>query len=225
MEQKTIIELNNVTKHFSDKAGNFTILENVDVQIKEGEKVAIVGPSGSGKSTLLSLFAGLDMPTQGEIIVDGVSLSKLNEQELADYRNKTIGIIFQSFELISPFTVQENIETPLLLSGVRNDNKVRDLIGRVGLSERSNNIPKTLSGGEKQRVAIARALVNNPKVILADEPTGSLDRETGKKVLDLLLEEIGEEKKTLIIITHDLSIAEKMDRVFEVKNKTLHEKR
>ncbi|MDQ5962562.1 MAG: putative transport system ATP-binding protein [Patescibacteria group bacterium] len=223
-DKKTIIELNNVAKHFSDKAGNFTILEHVNIHIKEGEKVAIVGPSGSGKSTLLSLFAGLDVPTQGEIVVDGVLLSKLNEQELADYRNKTIGIIFQSFELISPFTVKENIETPLLLSGVRNDGKVRDLIGRVGLSERSNNIPKTLSGGEKQRVAIARALVNNPKVILADEPTGSLDRETGKKVLELLLEEIGEEKKTLIIITHDLSIAEKMDRVFEVKNKTLHEK-
>lgn len=225
MEQRTIIELRGVGKHFSDKAGDFTIIQDVNLSIKEGEKVAIIGPSGSGKSTLLSLFAGLDMPTQGEIIVDGVLLSKLNESELAEYRNKTIGIIFQSFELISPFTVKENVETPLLLSGVRNESKVKDLISRVGLSERSGNIPKTLSGGEKQRVAIARALVNNPKVILADEPTGSLDRETGRKVLELLLEEIGEEKKTLIIITHDLTIAEKMDRVFEVKNKTIHEKR
>lgn len=220
-----IIELRNVSKHFSDDAGNFTILENITITVHEGEKVAIVGPSGSGKSTLLSLFAGLDTPTTGEIIVDGLSLSRLDEQELARYRNETIGIIFQSFELISPFTVKENVETPILLSGEKNTHRVNDLIARVGLSSRSANIPKTLSGGEKQRVAIARALANNPKVILADEPTGSLDRETGKKVLELLLEEIGEEKKTLIIITHDLSIAEKMDRVFEVANKTLHERR
>ena len=222
--KKIILELKDVSKHFFDSSGTLVILEHVNMTIFEGEKVAIVGPSGSGKSTLLSLLAGLDKPTHGELHVDGVSLFHVNEQSLALYRNKTIGIIFQSFELISSFTVEENITTPLDLSHKKNESRVTELLSRVGLSERKHNFPKTLSGGEKQRVAIARALVNNPKLILADEPTGNLDRETGSKILSLLFEEVEQEKKTLIIITHDLTITEKMDRVFELKDKTLHEK-
>lgn len=223
-EKKIILELKNISKHFSDKVGVFTILENVNAVIYEGEKVAIIGPSGSGKSTLLSLLAGLDVPNGGEIIAEGKSMSGLSEKKLAAYRNETIGIIFQSFELVSPFTVKENVEIPLLLSGKHTSSRVDSLIARVGLSERKDFFPRTLSGGEKQRTAIARALANNPKIILADEPTGSLDRATGSKVLDLLFEEINHEKKTFIIITHDTTIAEKMDRIFELRDKQLHEK-
>jgi len=222
--KKIILELRNISKHFNDKTRDFSILEDVNAIIYEGEKVAIIGPSGSGKSTLLSLLAGLDVPTGGEILNEGKSMRGLNEKELAKYRNETIGIIFQSFELVSPFTVKENVEIPLLLSGKNNSNRVDSLIERVGLRERSDFFPRTLSGGEKQRTAIARALANNPKIILADEPTGSLDRVTGGKVLDLLFEEINEEKKTFIIITHDSVIANKMDRIFELKDKKLHEK-
>ena len=222
--KKAILELRNISKSFGDKTGEFSILENVNAVIYEGEKVAIVGPSGSGKSTLLSLLAGLDIPTGGEILNEGNVMTGLTEKELAHYRNQTIGIIFQSFELVSPFTVKENIEIPLLLSGKNNPTRVDSLIARVGLSERSDFFPRTLSGGEKQRTAIARALVNNPKIILADEPTGSLDRETGNRVLDLLLEGVNKEKKTLIIITHDSTISGKMDRVFEIQDKRLHEK-
>ena len=222
--KKIILELRNISKHFHDTTGDFSILENVNAVIYEGEKIAIVGPSGSGKSTLLSLLAGLDTPSGGEILNEGKSMAKLTEKDMARYRNETIGIIFQSFELVSPFTVKENIEIPLLLSGNNNSSRIESLIARVGLSERKDFYPRTLSGGEKQRTAIARALANNPKIILADEPTGSLDSSTGGKVLDLLFEEINEQKKTFIIITHDSSIANKMDRVFELRDKTLHEK-
>lgn len=222
--KKIILELRNISKHFHDTTGDFSILENVNAVIYEGEKIAIVGPSGSGKSTLLSLLAGLDTPSGGEILNEGKSMAKLTEKDMARYRNETIGIIFQSFELVSPFTVKENIEIPLLLSGNNNSSRIESLIARVGLSERKDFYPRTLSGGEKQRTAIARALANNPKIILADEPTGSLDSVTGGKVLDLLFEEINEQKKTFIIITHDSSIANKMDRIFELRDKTLHEK-
>ncbi len=223
-----LLLLKNVSKVFTDQREPLTILENVSFSVYEGEKVAIIGPSGSGKSTLLALLAGLDTPTQGEILVRGVALASHDEASLAKYRNTTIGIIFQSFELITPFTVRENIETPLLIAKERdvekNEKRVSELIKRIGLEEREKSFPATLSGGEKQRVAIARALSRAPNIILADEPTGSLDRVTGALVLDLLLEQVSREKRTLIIITHDISIADKMDRVLVVENKTVHER-
>ncbi len=231
-----LLELKNVSKVFTDQKEPLTILENVSFTVSEGEKVAIIGPSGSGKSTLLALLAGLDTPTSGEILVSGVPLASHDEKALSFYRNTTVGIIFQSFELVTPFTVRENIETPLLIAGekarekdgkkndTKNEERVEELLSRVGLSERANSFPATLSGGEKQRVAIARALSRTPPIILADEPTGSLDRVTGAKVLDLLLEQVSKEKRTLIIITHDISIADKMDRVLVVENKTVHER-
>jgi putative ABC transport system ATP-binding protein len=219
-----ILQLKNVSKTFTDQKEPLTILENVSFSLFEGEKVAIIGPSGSGKSTLLALLAGLDAPTAGEILVRGVPLASHDEKALAEYRNTTIGIIFQSFELVSPFTVRENVETPLLIASKSNDARVTELVNRVGLLERENSFPATLSGGEKQRVAIARALSHEPAIILADEPTGSLDRNTGGKVLELLLEEVSREGRTLVIITHDISIADKMDRVLVVENKTVHER-
>lgn len=218
------IQLTGIGKSFTTPEGTLEILRNLNVDIQREEKVAIVGPSGSGKSTLLSLLAGLDVPTAGDIVIDGAHLATLDEKSLATYRNQKIGIIFQSFELIVPFTVEENIRAPLDISAKVDPVRVHELIQRMGLTERKDAYPQTLSGGEKQRVAIARALVNNPSIILADEPTGSLDRVTGQAVLDLLLEEVSREHKTLLIITHDTDIAERMDRVLTLKDTHLIEK-
>ncbi len=223
--QEPHVSLRNVAKSFRVNNEDISVLEDVTADIHETETVAIVGPSGSGKSTLLSLLAGLDTPTSGEVAVQGRTLHTMSERAMAEYRNKEIGIIFQSFELITPFNVSENIQAPLDLAGVKRHERVDTLIERVGLTHRRDAYPRTLSGGEKQRVAIARALVNDPKLVLADEPTGSLDHHTGKAVLELLLEEVRRENKTLIIITHDRAIAEQMDRVLELRDGTLYEDR
>jgi ABC-type lipoprotein export system ATPase subunit len=217
------IVLTGVGKTFSTPVGTLEILRGVGATVHREEKIAIIGPSGSGKSTLLSLLAGLDKPTSGEILVDGASIGALDERALAHYRNKTIGIIFQAFELIVPFTVEENVSAPLDIARAKDPQRVADLIERVGLAHRRRAYPETLSGGERQRVAIARALVHGPSIVLADEPTGSLDRTTGHAVLDLLLEEVDREHTTLIIITHDQEIAKRMDRVFVLTDKQLIE--
>ena len=224
---KPIVTVKNITKIFNQNTKEpRSILKNVYFSINEGEKVAIVGPSGSGKSTLLSLLAGLDRATQGEIEVAGKKIENLNDKEMSVFRNQDISIIFQSFELIAPFTTSENISAPLDIRGEQISNEdLNDIISSVGLLHRKNAFPATLSGGEKQRTAIARSLFSDAKVILADEPTGSLDRVTGESVLALLLSEVENRKKTLIIITHDMSIASRMDRVFKVENGTLHEQK
>ncbi len=218
------VTLRDVGKSFNTPSGPLEILAGINITINREEKIAIIGPSGSGKSTLLSLLAGLDTPTTGDISINGTHLASFDERALAEYRNKSIGIIFQSFELIVPFTVEENISAPLDIAYRSDPGRVHDLIERVGLTERKDAFPHTLSGGEKQRAAIARALINNPDLILADEPTGSLDRVTGATILDLLLEEVAREHKTLIIITHDQEIAARMDRVFVVHDKQLNER-
>ena len=227
MNKNTIIKIQNLKKEFTDVNPALVIFENTNLEIKQGEKIAIIGSSGSGKSTLLSLLAGLDKASQGEIYVKDTLINTLTENQLSDYRNREIAIIFQSFELINPFTALENVRAPLdIRGGISNkeiENTVKTLLADVGLSERKSSFPNTLSGGEKQRVAIARALASNTDIILADEPTGSLDRTTGDMVLDLLLREVEKRSKTLIIITHDMKIAEKMDRIFELKDKNLHE--
>jgi len=223
----SIVKLSNVTKTFKTPTGDLVILENVNLEVKRGEKVAIVGPSGSGKSTLLSLLGLLDTESSGEILIDNIKTASLSEDNLAKLRNEKIGFVFQDFELINPFTVSENVAVPVEISHMSKSEVkagVSELIDKVGMSHRAEALPKTLSGGEKQRVAIARALINKPDLILADEPTGSLDRENGQKVLDLLLSSVTEGKKALIIITHDEAIAARMDRVFEIKNKSLHER-
>lgn len=225
MHQAPIIQLNNVSKRFQSSSGEITILKDVSFSVLPGEKVAIIGPSGSGKSTALSLIGLLDTPTTGDITIDGKSVASMSEQELARFRNEKIGFIFQSFELISPFSVEENIAAPLDI-GEKTISK-EDLaksIADVQLTERAHALPYTLSGGEKQRVAIARALVHKPALILADEPTGSLDRATGERVLKLLLDLVDEHNTTIIIITHDETIASRMDRVFEIKDKSLYER-
>jgi putative ABC transport system ATP-binding protein len=220
-----ILAVNNVSKKFSLQSGEITILDNVSFSIKKGEKVAIIGPSGSGKSTLLSLIGLLDVPTSGTIELAGQVTETLSEVEQAKLRNEKIGFIFQSFELIAPFTVNENVSAPLEIGSTPVDqSKLDDLIKHLGLTERKNQLPLTLSGGEKQRVAIARALARTPDLLLADEPTGSLDRATGERVLALLLAAVEQVDTTLVVITHDETIASRMDRVFEIKDKGIHER-
>lgn len=226
MELKEIIlKLENVSKTFEAVNGKLPILQGVSFAINRGEKVAIIGPSGSGKSTLLSLIGLLDTPTQGSIEVAGVKTDRLSESEQALFRNREIGFIFQSFELISPFTVVENITAPLEIGNkIVSAEAISTLTKKLGLSERISALPQTLSGGEKQRVAIGRALVNAPALVLADEPTGSLDRATGERVLSLLIEAVDKVNGTLVIITHDESIANRMGRVLELKENTIHER-
>lgn len=225
ISRKVILDVKNLSKSFQTSRGDISILENTTFKIFAGERIAFVGPSGSGKSTLLSLIGLLDTATAGSVVIDGIDTNTLSENRLADFRNKRIGFIFQGFELISPFTVEENIKAPVEIGRNRVDRRlVSSLIEEVGLSHRRESLPATLSGGEKQRVAIARAISNDPDIILADEPTGSLDRDTGEKVLSLLLNTIELKSKTLIIITHDESIAKRMDRVFEIKDRSVHER-
>lgn len=225
VEKKPLLEVRDVSKSFNTSRGEISILKSASFTVNQGEKVAIVGPSGSGKSNLLSLIGLLDNPNKGSISISGIETATLSENELAVFRNKRIGFVFQAFELISPFTVTENISTPIEISKQDVDGEViSKLINEVGLDNRKDALPFTLSGGEKQRVAIARALANNPDLILADEPTGSLDRATGEKVLSLLLDAVDVHGKTLVIITHDESVASRMDRVFEIKNLAIHER-
>ena len=217
-----MIELKGVTKSFFSNGEQIRILERVDLDLKKGEKVAIVGPSGSGKTTLLSLLAGLDVPDEGTVTVAETKLALLDEPGMARFRNATIGIVFQSFELVAPFTAIENVRAPLDIAGKGDSQPAEEWLQSVGLEHRRSALPGTLSGGEKQRAAIARALVMHPAVVLADEPTGSLDRVTGAKIIDLLIAETEKTGATLVIITHDLSVSEKMDRVFELRDRKLH---
>ncbi len=226
MENQPILRMTDVGKRFITDQGEIVILDNVSAQIIPGETVAIIGPSGSGKSTLLSLIGLLDTPTHGDIFIDEQNVKSMSEKDKAQFRNKKIGFIFQSFELISPFSVSENIAAPLEIGGKKVEaGVVEAMLGEVGLTARADALPYTLSGGEKQRVAIARALIHSPALLLADEPTGSLDRATGERVMTLLLDAVTKRDATLVVITHDETIASRMDRVFEIKNQTLHERK
>jgi putative ABC transport system ATP-binding protein len=220
-----ILHVKDISKHFATPQGPLTIIEHASFTIRRGEKVAIIGPSGSGKSTLLSLIGLLDTPTHGTISISGTTVGALSESEQARFRNEHIGFIFQSYELIAPFTVTENIKTPLEIGGKRIDETaVATLLDGMRLQERKDALPYTLSGGEKQRVAIARALVHKPMLVLADEPTGSLDRVTGERVLELLLTQVREHETTLVVITHDETVAARMDRVLEIRDRAVYER-
>lgn len=220
-KNEIVIRLNNISKSFFENGKDINILKNLDLIVRKGEKIAIVGPSGSGKSTVLSIIAGLDKPDSGDVIVNSKNLNSLSEISLSLFRNQDIGIIFQSFELILPFTVLENVSAPQDIGGRRDSGLVASLLESVSLTPKAKSGVNNLSGGEKQRTAIARSLSNNPKIILADEPTGSLDRVTGKSVLDLLINLTEKENRTLIIITHDDDVAKRMDKVYLLKDKKL----
>ena len=206
----------NVSDSVNDR-DTLVLLQNINFAVYPGESIALIGPSGSGKSTLLGLLAGLDDATSGRILIAGKNIFDLDEDARAKLRGEMIGFVFQSFQLLSSLTALENVMMPLEIMGV---NDARDIatriLGRVGLEHRLQHYPKQLSGGEQQRVAIARAFAPRPKILLADEPTGNLDRATGKRIIDLLFELNTEHGTTLVLVTHDESLAEKCDRQLEL---------
>ena len=205
---KKIISAENLTKIFNTSEGSLEILSSVNLTIKVGESIAIMGTSGSGKTTLISLLAGLDTPTSGSITIDGRLLTAMDEDGRAALRNELIGFVFQSFQLLPGLTALENVMLPLELAG---DNQAQAastaLLERVGLSHRLKHQPKQLSGGEQQRVALARAFVTKPSILFADEPTGNLDSKTGRQIIDLLFELNQENHTTLVLVTHDQALA------------------
>ncbi|MAJ51885.1 MAG: ABC transporter [Flammeovirgaceae bacterium] len=213
-----ILKVKGLSKVYGSKNNSLTVLKDINFSVLKGESVAIIGPSGSGKTTLLGLCAGLDRVTEGEVILNEISLNKLNEDELAQVRNQNIGFVFQNFQLIPTLTALENVRVPLELRGVKNTMEPSiALLKRVGLDARKNHYPSQLSGGEQQRVAIARAFSNNPEILFADEPTGNLDEETGKSIEALLFEINKEKGTTLIIVTHDLELAQKTHQIIKIK--------
>ena len=215
---ENILELNTLTKIYSSGSRKLTVLENVSFNVKKGERLSIVGPSGSGKTTLLGLCAGLDKATSGDILLCGQNLSALTEDERAELRNRSVGFIFQNFQLLATLTALENVMLPLELHGDPSAKKVaQDLLERVGLDERIHHYPSQLSGGEQQRVSMARAFCNAPKILFADEPTGNLDEDTGRKIEELLFELNEEQGTTLIIVTHDLELAAKTNRIIKLR--------
>ena len=203
------------TYHSGERA--LTVLRAVDLHIAEGDFVAILGPSGSGKTTLLGLLAGLDTPSRGTVHIAGTDLSPLTEDERARFRRATVGFVFQSFQLISSLTARENVQVPLELRGDRDVGKrAAHLLARVGLGDRLDHYPTQLSGGEQQRVALARAFVNEPRILFADEPTGNLDAGTGEAIIALLEELNRERGTTLVLVTHDPSLAERARRTIRL---------
>lgn len=216
-----ILKLNELTRQFKSGDKILTVVDNITFEIEEGISCAIVGPSGSGKTTLLGLSAGLDQPTSGEVTLNGINLNPLNEDQRAEVRNQHVGFVFQTFQLVPTLTAVENVMVPLELrgeasSGVRK--RALELLEAVGLGDRSHHYPTQLSGGEQQRVAVARAFINNPKILFADEPTGNLDSETGEHIETLIFNLNQKEGTTLVLVTHDLDLAEKCDRVIKLKS-------
>ncbi|OAI17647.1 ABC transporter [Methylomonas lenta] len=212
-----IIVTQNLGKSVPTSEGELHILSSVDVIIKSGESIAIVGESGSGKTTLLSLLAGLDTPSTGSVSIKGRDITLMNEDGRAVMRNELIGFVFQSFQLLPGLTALENVMLPLELSGDINAAvAAKDLLQRVGLSKRLEHTPKQLSGGEQQRVALARAFVTQPAILFADEPTGNLDSKTGGHIIDLLFELNQEKHTTLVLVTHDATLAARCERVIKL---------
>ena len=221
MDSNPILEVTNLTQQFRSGDRMLTVLDHVDFSIEEGTICSIVGPSGSGKTTLLGLCAGLDRPTNGEVSLNGVKLGPLDEDERAQVRNEHVGFVFQTFQLVPTLTAIENVMVPLELRGNRTSEVRRDaeeLLEKVGLGDRLNHYPTQLSGGEQQRVAIARAFINKPKILFADEPTGNLDADTGSTIEELLFELNRARGTTLVLVTHDISLAEQCQRIIRLKN-------
>ena len=212
----SIVQFENVTRTYTSGDHKLKALDRVSFSLDEGKFVVILGPSGAGKSTLLNLLGGLDSPTEGKITVNGRDISTLSDNELADYRAATVGFVFQFYNLIPTLTVYENVE--LVSTITPNALDAKQMIAEVGLSDHLHNFPSELSGGEQQRISIARALAKNPKILLCDEPTGALDSETGVMVLKLLLGMARDYGKTIVIVTHNQSIAKMADVVIRVKN-------
>ncbi len=215
-----MIRVSALTKSISTSAHTVHILRGIDLEIARGQFIAIMGPSGSGKSTLLGLIAGLDSATSGEIWLDGEEITRLPEDRMAELRGRKIGFVFQSYNLIPTLTAEENVLLPFELIGGNGDGRgrARQLLETVGLADRAGHYPVQLSGGEQQRVALARAFIVRPPILLADEPTGNLDSENGRRVLDILLSLNRSEGTTLVLVTHDREIAGQADRIVTLKD-------
>lgn len=214
-----VIKTENLSKVYGKKDNKVVALDNVSIEVEKGEFVAIIGASGSGKSTLLHQIGGVDGPTSGKVIIDNEDIYKLKEESLAVFRRRKIGFVFQSFNLIPVLSVEENIKMPVLLDHKKVDEEYfKDLVETLGIEDRLNHLPSELSGGQQQRVAMARALINKPAIILADEPTGNLDSENSKEIMEMLKVSIRKYNQTAIIITHDLAIAENTDRIIKIKD-------
>ncbi|MDH5474319.1 MAG: ABC transporter ATP-binding protein [Cyclobacteriaceae bacterium] len=213
-----ILEVNKISKTFRSGTNVLKVLDDVTFSIKEGETMAIVGPSGSGKTTLLGLCAGLDVPTDGEVLLTDLKLNALNEDDRAYVRNRHVGFVFQNFQLLPTLTALENVMIPLELRGEKDiSNRAKKLLERVGLGERIGHYPSQLSGGEQQRVAIARAFISSPKILFADEPTGNLDDETATTITNLLFNINKEENTTLVLVTHNMELANHTHRILHIK--------
>ncbi|MBR5420448.1 MAG: ABC transporter ATP-binding protein [Lachnospiraceae bacterium] len=214
-----ILEIRNLCKVYGKGETQVDALKDVSFDVEQGEFVAIVGPSGSGKSTLLHILGGVDRPGSGEVIISGTDISRLDETKLAIFRRRQIGLIYQFYNLIPILNVEENMTLPLLLDGKKPDKELlADLVEKLGLKERLSHLPNQLSGGQQQRVSIGRALMNNPSLLLADEPTGNLDSENSKEIVSLLRKFNREKRQTVIIITHDERIALSADRVITIED-------
>ena len=211
----SIIKMEGVNKIYRTKEIETLALENVNLNVEKGEFLSVMGPSGCGKSTMLNIMGLLDDPTQGKVLIDNTDTTLMKDKELAHFRNKTLGFVFQSFHLINSLNVLDNVELPLMYRKSEGENrslKAKEVLERVGLSHRQKHFPSQLSGGQCQRVAIARALIGNPQIILADEPTGNLDSKMGSEIMDLLFE-LNNEGTTIVMVTHDESIAKSTKRI------------
>jgi len=219
-----VLDCRGIVRRFNEGASTLVVLSGVDLQVQPAERVAIIGTSGSGKTTLLQIMGGLDEPSEGEVFINGEAMHGTDEAAKGDLRNKNVGFIYQFHHLLPEFTAEENVAMPLMIrreSKTSAIDKARELLGRVGLGERLHHKPGELSGGERQRAAVARALITRPQLVLADEPTGNLDAGNGEHVLKLMLELNQELRTSLVIVTHDHSIAARMDRILVLEDGTL----
>lgn len=222
-----IISIESLEKTYKTDIESLTIFKNLSLKIEEGKKIVIVGESGCGKSTFLNIIGGLDKATSGNVKVGSWNITSLSEDELSEYRSTYLGLIFQFHYLLKDFTALENVFLPAIMKGESKKSAVqraKQILNDVGLSSRLNHLPSELSGGERQRVAVARSLINDPKLILADEPTGNLDPQNASLIGELLFSMVDKYKKTLILVTHDMTLASKGDRIYSIKDGTLNEK-
>ncbi|WP_242223809.1 ABC transporter ATP-binding protein [Bacillus cereus group sp. BfR-BA-01380] len=217
-----ILQVQGIKKNYETEAGIIHILKGIDTQFYRGEVVSIIGPSGSGKSTLLGILGSLDTPSEGRIMIEQQDITSLSEENLADFRAKKIGFVFQSYNLVTTMTAEENVMMALMCAGMKSRKemiqKAREMLDLVGMKERYHHLPNQLSGGQQQRVAIARALVNNPAIVIADEPTGNLDTKTGQTILDLIFQLRDQLNMTFIIATHDSYVAKLSDRILQMED-------
>jgi putative ABC transport system ATP-binding protein len=225
LDNHSLIDLRDVVKTYETQAGGLTVLKDVSLQVRDGELVGVVGPSGSGKSTLLNMITGIDRPSGGQVFVTGEAVHTLSENELARWRGRNVGVIFQFFQLLPTLTILENVMLPMdfcnVYKGRERKERAMRLLDQMGIAEQADKLPSALSGGQQQRAAIARALANDPPLLVGDEPTGNLDTATADQVF-ALFEELVDQGKTLVIVTHDLGLSERMGRVLHLLDGRIH---